>query len=28
VSEVEQNEDHIWHKHLSDLTSDAFSPIF
>lgn len=28
VSEVEQNKEHIWHKSLGDLTSEAFTPAF
>jgi FADH2 O2-dependent halogenase len=28
VSEVEQNKDHLWHRHLSELTASAFSPSF
>ncbi len=28
VSEAEQNENHIWHSYLGELTSHAFSPIF
>lgn len=28
VSQVEQNEKHIWHRYLGDLTSQAFSPTF
>lgn len=28
VTIVEQNEDHVWHKLLGDLTSNAFKPIF
>jgi FADH2 O2-dependent halogenase len=28
VSEVEQNKDHIWHRYLGELTSNAFSPAF
>jgi FADH2 O2-dependent halogenase len=28
VSQVEQNETHIWHNYLGDLTSNAFSPAF
>lgn len=27
VSQVEQNEDHIWHRYLGDLTMDAFKPV-
>jgi len=28
VADVEQNEDHPWHKLLGDLTSNAFRPEF
>ena len=28
VSRVEQNEDHLWHRHLGELTAHAFSPTF
>lgn len=28
VSQVEQNEKHIWHRYLGDLTANAFSPSF
>ncbi len=28
VSEVEQNEKHIWHSYLGELTSNAFKPVF
>jgi FADH2 O2-dependent halogenase len=28
VSEVEQNEDHIWHDYMGDLTASAFRPAF
>ncbi len=28
VSQVEQNKDHIWHRYLGELTSNAFSPVF
>ena len=28
VSQVEQNEKHIWHGYLDELTSNAFSPVF
>lgn len=28
VREVEQNENHLWHRHLGDLTSDAFKSTF
>lgn len=28
VEEVEQNEQHIWHQHLGDLTASAFKPAF
>lgn len=28
VTEVEQNPNHVWHKHLGDLTSNAFAPSF
>jgi FADH2 O2-dependent halogenase len=28
VSQVEQNEKHIWHRYLGDLTSNAFTPVF
>ncbi|HET8840410.1 MAG TPA: tryptophan 7-halogenase [Ktedonobacteraceae bacterium] len=28
VSEVEQNKNHIWHRSLGELTSDAFQPVF
>jgi 1H-pyrrole-2-carbonyl-[peptidyl-carrier protein] chlorinase len=28
VSQVEQNEHHIWHDYLGELTSHAFSPVF
>lgn len=28
VNQVEQNEKHIWHKSLGELTSNAFSPVF
>ena len=28
VREVEQNEKHIWHKMLNDMTMDAFKPLF
>jgi flavin-dependent dehydrogenase len=28
VSQVEQNEKHIWHRYLGELTSHAFKPVF
>ncbi len=28
VSQVEQNEDHVWHHYLGELTGNTFSPIF
>jgi flavin-dependent dehydrogenase len=28
VSEVEQNKNHIWHRHLNELTAKAFRPVF
>lgn len=28
VSQVEQNEKHIWHRYLGNLTSNAFAPVF
>lgn len=28
VSQVEQNENHIWHQYLGELTANAFKPIF
>lgn len=28
VSEVEQNEKHIWHRYLGELTANAFKPVF
>jgi FADH2 O2-dependent halogenase len=28
VSQVEQNEKHIWHDYLGELTANAFKPIF
>ena len=28
VSQVEQNEKHIWHRYLGELTADAFKPAF
>lgn len=28
VSQVEQDENHIWHRYLGELTSNAFKPIF
>lgn len=28
VGQVEQNENHIWHRYLGELTSDAFKPVF
>jgi len=28
VSQVEQNENHIWHHYLGELTADAFKPVF
>lgn len=28
VSEVEQNENHIWHRYLGELTANAFKPVY
>ncbi|HEU5383407.1 MAG TPA: NAD(P)/FAD-dependent oxidoreductase [Ktedonobacteraceae bacterium] len=28
VSQVEQNEDHIWHRYLGELTANAFAPAY
>ncbi len=28
VTQVEQNENHVWHQLLNDLTSNAFAPAF
>jgi FADH2 O2-dependent halogenase len=28
VTEVEQNKDHIWHRHLGELTANAFAPTY
>lgn len=28
VKEVEQNENHLWHRYLGDLTASAFQPVF
>jgi len=28
VSEVEQNEQHLWHRYLGSLTASAFQPTF
>jgi 1H-pyrrole-2-carbonyl-[peptidyl-carrier protein] chlorinase len=28
VSEVEQNENHIWHRYLGEITARAFQPLF
>jgi FADH2 O2-dependent halogenase len=28
VSVVEQNENHVWHKHLGEVTANAFKPVF
>ncbi len=28
VSQVEQNEKHVWHNYLGELTASAFRPVF